>query len=111
MYLRPRGEWCSLVLNAGPPQPLPFLPKKVLKIQLEPYRKFHLAQRAKFSLVLMSTQSDPNATLTPTLILPTLNVSLIGITIPLDPGPVLQALSALAPSLTVPTVFLPEAQR
>lgn len=43
---------------------------EVLKIQLEPYYKFHLAQRAKFSLALMSTQSDPNATLTPSLTLP-----------------------------------------
>ena len=40
----------------------------------------------------------------------TLNVNLIGIATLLDPGPELQALSALAPSLTVPAVILSEAQ-
>lgn len=74
----------------------------------EPYHKFHLAQWANFILALLSTQPDPNATLTPPK---TLNVNLIGITIGLIPGPVLQALSALAPSPTVPTVILPETQR
>ena len=40
----------------------------------------------------------------------TLNVNLIGIATLLDPGPELQALSALAPSLSVPAVILSEAQ-